>query len=111
MDEFHFVHRNRWVFPMKKTVVLLPFIFLLSSLALAEDSNSERRGGPPDGGRGMRLTEEQRNCMDAQLGGAPHEVKATPDQMQAAASACNVEFSPPPNRGGGKQPPDTDSDS
>ena len=93
---------------MKKIALLL---YLLSSVAFAEDSHNDQRNGPP-GGHGPRLTQEQRNCIDSQLGGAPHEVNATMNQMQAAASSCGVEFSAPPrNSDTNENMPEPPSDS
>ena len=90
----------------------IQFVLLLLSMPIAVSTQAVDREGRPantGGPRGPHLSEEQRTCIDQQLGGAPHEVKATHKQISEAAEYCGVEFEEP--HGGERNPPDRDPNS
>ena len=92
---------------MQKTILLGTLLLSLTIPALADD-DSDYRKGPPGGGRGPQLTDAQRSCIESQLGGSPREVKATMEQMKAAASSCGIEMPEPPQGHGHRDASDDD---
>ncbi|MEN0057201.1 MAG: hypothetical protein AAGB31_00065 [Bdellovibrio sp.] len=74
---------------INKFIILTALVISYSVPSFSQQN--DKKGPPPGGGRGPKLTDEQKSCLDGILG-SPEERSERPshEEMDAAMKSCGI---------------------